>query len=153
MREGKGPVRYAASSSTSLLAVCRQGGRWQFGKKGGGTSQNCVFAAYSPVERASWKPNQLCSPKGSSCWAYSIHLRLFGMPRNHFLSSMSMAYWKILFLCSASKKTGFYFASTVYRPISDGSVAELTCHLHGSTPYAIRSSHESDWPSPTKDVT
>jgi hypothetical protein len=34
-----------------------------------------------------------------------------------------------------------------------GSVAELTCHLQGSTPYGIRFSHKTYRPSPTKGVT
>jgi hypothetical protein len=34
-----------------------------------------------------------------------------------------------------------------------GSVADLTCHLQGSTPYGIRFSHKSYRPSPTKAVT
>jgi hypothetical protein len=34
-----------------------------------------------------------------------------------------------------------------------GSVAELTYHLQGSTPYGIRFSHKTYRPSPTKDVT
>jgi hypothetical protein len=33
------------------------------------------------------------------------------------------------------------------------SVAELTCHLQGSTPYGIRFSHRTYRPLPTKDVT
>jgi hypothetical protein len=34
-----------------------------------------------------------------------------------------------------------------------GSVAEVACHVQGSTPYGIRFSHEFYRPSPTKDVT
>jgi hypothetical protein len=34
-----------------------------------------------------------------------------------------------------------------------GSVAELTCHLQGSTPCGIRFSHKTYRPAPTKDVT
>jgi hypothetical protein len=34
-----------------------------------------------------------------------------------------------------------------------GSVAELTCHLQGSTSYGIRLSHKTYRPSPNKDVT
>jgi hypothetical protein len=33
-----------------------------------------------------------------------------------------------------------------------GLVAELICHLQGSTPYEIRFSHKTYRPSPTKDV-
>jgi hypothetical protein len=34
-----------------------------------------------------------------------------------------------------------------------GSVAELTCHLQGSTPYGVKFSPKTYRPSPTKDVT
>jgi hypothetical protein len=55
--------------------------------------------------------------------------------------------------CSKLQKFDLRLITSVYPYKRWGSVAELTCHLQGSTRYGIRFSHETYRPSPTKDVT
>jgi hypothetical protein len=82
-----------------------------------------------------------------------------GMEAEH-LSSMPLFFFKIvvLFYFVGLVVVFFLFLIFIYihniRPYKWwGSVAEMTCHLQGPTPYGVKFFHKTYRPSTTKDIT